>query len=103
MKIPSKHPGHPPLSRVPDVFDCWFESGSMPYAQIHYPFEQVEDFEGSFSADFITEGIDQTRRWFYTLLIISTALFGKPSLKNLIANGLILASDGQKMLKRKKN
>ena len=103
LKIPSKRPGHPPLSRVPEVFDCWFESGSMPYAQMHYPFERVKDFEESFPADFIAEGIDQTRGWFYTLLVISTALFGKPPFKNLIANGLILASDGQKMSKRKKN
>ncbi|KAJ8675218.1 hypothetical protein QAD02_011004 [Eretmocerus hayati] len=103
LKIPSKRPGHPPLTRVPEVFDCWFESGSMPYAQMHYPFERVKDFEESFPADFIAEGIDQTRGWFYTLLVISTALFGKPPFKNLIANGLILASDGQKMSKRKKN
>ncbi|XP_058810713.1 isoleucine--tRNA ligase, cytoplasmic [Phymastichus coffea] len=103
LKIPSKRPGYPPLSRVPEVFDCWFESGSMPYAQMHYPFERVKDFEESFPADFIAEGIDQTRGWFYTLLVISTALFGKPPFKNLIANGLILASDGQKMSKRKKN
>ncbi|OXU26482.1 hypothetical protein TSAR_003608 [Trichomalopsis sarcophagae] len=103
LKIPSVRPGQPPLSRVPEVFDCWFESGSMPYAQMHYPFERVKEFEESFPADFIAEGIDQTRGWFYTLLVISTALFGKPAFKNLIANGLILASDGQKMSKRKKN
>jgi isoleucyl-tRNA synthetase len=75
----------------------------MPYAQKHYPFEGVKEFNASFPADFIAEGIDQTRGWFYTLLVISTALFGKPAFKNLIANGLILASDGQKMSKRKKN
>uniref|UniRef100_T1J3R6 Isoleucine--tRNA ligase, cytoplasmic n=1 Tax=Strigamia maritima TaxID=126957 RepID=T1J3R6_STRMM len=91
------------LKRVPEVFDCWFESGSMPYAQVHYPFENKNEFEDAFPADFIAEGIDQTRGWFYTLLVVSTALFGKPPFKNLIANGLVLASDGQKMSKRKKN
>ncbi|KAL7302997.1 hypothetical protein TKK_0004222 [Trichogramma kaykai] len=103
LEIPSSRPGQPPLRRVPEVFDCWFESGSMPYAQMHYPFENTKEFEESFPADFIAEGIDQTRGWFYTLLVISTALFGRPPYKNLIANGLILASDGQKMSKRKRN
>lgn len=103
LEIPSKRPGHPPLRRVPEVFDCWFESGSMPYAQVHYPFKQRENFDKCFPADFIAEGIDQTRGWFYTLLVISTALFGKAPYKNLVVNGLILASDGQKMSKRKKN
>nr|XP_012152876.1 PREDICTED: isoleucine--tRNA ligase, cytoplasmic isoform X1 [Megachile rotundata] len=103
LTIPSRRPGYPPLRRVPEVFDCWFESGSMPYAQMHYPFENRKEFEESFPADFIGEGIDQTRGWFYTLLVISTALFGKAPFKNLVANGLILASDGQKMSKRKKN
>lgn len=101
--IPSKRPGHPPLKRISQVFDCWFESGSMPFAQQHYPFENQQTFESSFPADFIAEGIDQTRGWFYTLLVISTALFNKPPFQNLIANGLVLASDGQKMSKRKKN
>ncbi|EFA11240.1 isoleucine--tRNA ligase, cytoplasmic [Tribolium castaneum] len=103
LEIPSKIPGNPPLRRVPEVFDCWFESGSMPYAQKHYPFEFSKEFDDYFPADFIAEGIDQTRGWFYTLLVISTALFGKAPYKNLIANGLVLASDGQKMSKRKKN
>nr|XP_018906818.1 PREDICTED: isoleucine--tRNA ligase, cytoplasmic [Bemisia tabaci] len=103
LTIPSKRPGKPPLRRVPEVFDCWFESGSMPYAQLHYPFENKESFDSRFPADFIAEGIDQTRGWFYTLLVISTALFDKAPFKNLIANGLVLASDGQKMSKRKKN
>lgn len=104
LMIPSKRPGQPPLRRVPEVFDCWFESGSMPYAQMHYPFNNIrEDFDKYFPADFIAEGIDQTRGWFYTLLVISTALFGKAPFKNLVANGLVLASDGQKMSKRKKN
>uniref|UniRef100_A0A8D0G8V4 Isoleucine--tRNA ligase, cytoplasmic n=1 Tax=Sphenodon punctatus TaxID=8508 RepID=A0A8D0G8V4_SPHPU len=91
------------LRRVPEVFDCWFESGSMPYAQAHYPFENKREFDDAFPADFIAEGIDQTRGWFYTLLVLSTALFGKPPFKNVIVNGLVLASDGQKMSKRKKN
>ncbi|KOX67618.1 Isoleucine--tRNA ligase, cytoplasmic [Melipona quadrifasciata] len=103
LTIPSKRPKCSPLRRVPEVFDCWFESGSMPYAQMHYPFEHRKEFEENFPADFIGEGIDQTRGWFYTLLVISTALFGKAPFKNLVANGLILASDGQKMSKRKKN
>ncbi|XP_053611705.1 isoleucine--tRNA ligase, cytoplasmic isoform X1 [Plodia interpunctella] len=103
LEIPSSRPGHPPLRRVPEVFDCWFESGSMPYAQSHYPFENKKEFEDIFPANFIAEGIDQTRGWFYTLIVLSTALFNRPPFKNLIANGLILASDGQKMSKRKKN
>lgn len=103
LEIPSARPGHPPLKRVTEVFDCWFESGSMPYAQCHYPFENKKEFEEVFPANFIAEGIDQTRGWFYTLIVLSTALFNKPPFKNLIANGLILASDGQKMSKRKKN
>ena len=102
ITIPSKQ-GRGVLRRVPEVFDCWFESGSMPYAQSHYPFEKKDEFEQHFPADFIAEGIDQTRGWFYTLLVISTALFDKPPFKNLITNGLVLASDGQKMSKRKKN
>lgn len=103
IEIPSKIPGNPPLRRVPEVFDCWFESGSMPYAQQHYPFENAQEFINNFPADFIAEGIDQTRGWFYTLLVISTALFNKPPFKNLIASGLVLAGDGQKMSKRKQN
>lgn len=103
LEIPSRTSGNPPLRRVSEVFDCWFESGSMPYAQQHFPFENVKTFEECFPADFIAEGIDQTRGWFYTLLVISTALFGKAPFKNLIANGLVLAGDGQKMSKRKKN
>merc|ERR1719288_451356 len=103
VTIPSKRPGMPPLKRITEVFDCWFESGSMPYAQSHYPFENKKEFEDSFPADFIAEGQDQTRGWFYTLLILSTALFDKPPFKNLIVNGLVLAADGQKMSKSKKN
>ncbi|MCC7072993.1 MAG: isoleucine--tRNA ligase [Deltaproteobacteria bacterium] len=89
--------------RIAEVFDCWFESGSMPYAQLHYPFEEKEQFEQGFPAQFIAEGLDQTRGWFYTLLVLSTALFDKPAFKNVIVNGLVLAEDGQKMSKRLKN
>lgn len=103
LTIPSKRAGHPPLRRVTEVFDCWFESGAMPYAQQHYPFDNAAEFEQRFPADFIAEGIDQTRGWFYTLLVLSTALFGKAPFKNVIANGLVLATDGQKMSKSKRN
>eukprot|EP00058_Branchiostoma_floridae_P006024 XP_002591512.1 hypothetical protein BRAFLDRAFT_287206 [Branchiostoma floridae] len=104
ITIPSTR-GKGVLKRVTEVFDCWFESGSMPYAQNHYPFENKKEFEDSFPADFIAEGIDQTRGWYVKLCleILSTALFGKPPFKNLIVNGLVLAADGQKMSKRKKN
>lgn len=91
------------FKRIPEVFDCWFESGSMPYAQSHYPFEQREVFEKNFPADFIAEGLDQTRGWFYTLTVIAAALFDKPAFKNVIVNGIILAEDGAKMSKRLKN
>ena len=89
--------------RIPQVLDCWFESGAMPYAQAHYPFEGKESFEQNFPADFIAEGIDQTRGWFYTLLVLSTALFGRPAFKNVIVNGIVLAEDGKKMSKSLKN
>ncbi|KAL8620374.1 hypothetical protein ACOMHN_012999 [Nucella lapillus] len=102
LTIPSAR-GKGVLHRVTEVFDCWFESGSMPYAQSHYPFANKKDFEDTFPANFIAEGIDQTRGWFYTLLVLSTLLFDKPPFRNLVANGLVLASDGQKMSKRKKN
>lgn len=92
-----------PMKRIPEVFDCWFESGSMPYAQLHYPFENKERFEASFPAQFIAEGLDQTRGWFYTLLVLSTALFDKAPFENVVVNGLVLAEDGQKMSKSKKN
>ncbi|TRY85097.1 hypothetical protein DNTS_023042 [Danionella cerebrum] len=94
LTIPSRC-GKAPLRRVSEVFDCWFESGSMPYAQVHYPFENRREFEDAFPADFIAEGIDQTRGWFYTLLVLSTALFGKPPFKNVIVNGLRRAEDEQ--------
>lgn len=89
--------------RIPEVLDCWFESGSMPYAQLHYPFENTESFEKSFPADFIAEGQDQTRGWFYTLHVLASALFDKPAFKNVIVNGIVLAEDGKKMSKKLKN
>ncbi|KAJ1604452.1 isoleucine-tRNA synthetase [Cryptosporidium canis] len=95
--------GYPPLRRIEEVFDCWFESGSMPYASINYPFENEELFKEIFPADFVGEGLDQTRGWFYTLMVLSTALFDQPAFKNIIVNGLVLASDGKKMSKRLKN
>jgi isoleucyl-tRNA synthetase len=91
------------FKRIPEVFDCWFESGSMPYAQEHYPFEHEEKFTQSFPGDFIAEGLDQTRGWFYTLNVLSVALFNEPAFKNVIVNGIILAEDGNKMSKRLKN
>ena len=103
LTIPSKTNPGSVLKRVDEVFDCWFESGSMPYAQSHYPFENKEEWEKGFPADFIAEGLDQTRGWFYTLMVLSTALFDKPAFKNNIVNGMVLAADGQKMSKRKKN
>ncbi|XP_003391702.3 PREDICTED: isoleucine--tRNA ligase, cytoplasmic-like, partial [Amphimedon queenslandica] len=102
ITIPSIH-GKGVLRRVTEVFDCWFESGSMPYGQSHYPFENKKAFDANFPADFIAEGIDQTRGWFYTLLVVATALFDNPPYKNLIINGLVLAANGQKMSKRLKN
>ena len=89
--------------RTPEVLDCWFESGSMPYAQMHYPFENKARFEAHFPADFIAEGLDQTRGWFYTLLVLATSLFDKTAFKNVVVNGLVLAEDGRKMSKRLKN
>jgi isoleucyl-tRNA synthetase len=91
------------MRRVPHVLDCWFESGSMPYAQVHYPFENKEFFEKNFPADFIGEGLDQTRGWFYTLMVLSAALFGRPAFRNVIVNGIVLAEDGKKMSKSLKN
>ncbi len=91
------------MRRIPDVFDCWFESGSMPYAQMHYPFENKEDFEENFPANFIAEGLDQTRGWFYTLHVLATMLFDDPAFRNVIVNGILLAKDGEKLSKRKKN
>lgn len=91
------------MHRVSEVFDCWFESGGMPYAQNHYPFENKEIFEENFPADFIAEGIDQTRGWFYTLTALAAALFEKPAFKMCVTTGLVLASDGRKMSKSLRN
>lgn len=94
------------MKRIPDVFDCWFESGSMPYGQFHYPFSFIspDSFTKKFfPADFIAEGIDQTRGWFYSLLVLSVALFDVSAYKSVITNGLLLAEDGKKMSKRLKN
>jgi len=89
--------------RVEEVIDCWFESGSMPIAQQHYPFENKSLFEQSFPADYIGEGLDQTRLWFYVLHVISSIIFEKPAYKNVLVNGMIMAADGQKLSKRLKN
>jgi len=91
------------MRRVPDVLDTWFDSGSMPYAQMHYPFENKEKFEGGFPARFIAEGIDQTRAWFYYLHIIATGVKDSIAFKNVVVNGIVLAEDGKKMAKRLKN
>ncbi len=91
------------MRRIPEVLDVWFESGSMPYGQVHYPFENKERFEASFPAKFIAEGLDQTRGWFYTLLVLATALNDTPAFENCVVNGLILAEDGRKMSKSLKN
>lgn len=91
------------MVRVPEVIDCWFDSGSMPYAQWHYPFENVEEFNNSFAADFICEGLDQTRGWFYSLLVISTFLFDQPAFKEVLVNDLVLDKYGQKMSKSRGN
>lgn len=100
--IPGKK-GKGDLKRIPEVFDCWFESGSMPYASSHYPFENQEMFKESFPGNFIAEGIDQTRGWFYTLVVLGMHLFGKLPFQNCVVNGIVLAEDGKKMSKRLKN
>ncbi len=102
LEIPSRT-GRGTLRRVHEVLDCWFESGSMPYAQHHYPFENKEHVEAHFPADFIAEGLDQTRGWFYTLVVLAASLFDRPPFRNVVVNGLILAEDGRKMSKRLKN
>jgi len=100
---PDDPTGKSTMRRVPEVFDCWFESGSMPYAQVHYPFENKEWFEDHFPADFIVEYINQTRGWFYTLHVLSTALFDRPAFRNGIAHGVLLAENGDKLSKKLKN
>ena len=102
LEIPSPS-GTGTLRRIPEVLDCWFESGSMPYAQSHYPFGQAEDFEASFPADFISENLDQTRGWFYTLTVLAAALFDGPAFHNCIVGGMLLAEDGRKLSKRLRN
>jgi isoleucyl-tRNA synthetase len=89
--------------RAEEVFDCWFESGAMPYAQDHYPFEHQDQFKDAFPAQFIAEGLDQTRGWFYTLHVLGTALFDKPAYQNVVVNGMVLAADGKKLSKRLRN
>ena len=100
---PDDPTGKSKMVRVTDVLDCWFESGSMPFAQAHYPFENKDWFEKNFPADFITEYLAQTRGWFYTLMVLSTALFNKPPFKNVICHGTILDEHSQKLSKRLKN
>ena len=106
-KLTRKNPDDPTgksmMVRVPDVLDCWFESGSMPYAQVHYPFENKEYFENNFPADFITEGDGQLRGWFYSLLVLSTALFDSCPFKNCISYGTIIDENGKKLSKRLRN
>ena len=100
---PDDPTGKSMMRRVPDVLDCWFESGSMPFAQLHYPFEHRETFEASFPADFIVEFIGQTRGWFYTLHVLSVALFDAPPFQHCMAHGILLGNDGRKLSKRLKN
>ena len=92
-----------PAKRIEEVFDCWFESGSMPYASQHYPFQNEDQFNKGFPADFISEGLDQTRGWFYTLHVLATALFDKPAYQHVICHGIVVAADGKKLSKRLKN
>ncbi|MBU6388824.1 class I tRNA ligase family protein, partial [Patescibacteria group bacterium] len=92
-----------PLTRIPDVLDTWFDSGSMPYAQMHYPFENKQQFEKTYPAKFIAEGVDQTRAWFYYLHVLASALLRKNAFQNVIVNGIVLAEDGKKMSKRLQN
>ncbi len=100
---PDDPSGQSTMRRVPEVLDCWFESGSMPFAQVHYPFENKEWFDEHFPADFIVEYINQTRGWFYTLHVLAGALFDLPAAKNVICHGILLAEDGAKLSKRQRN
>ena len=100
---PDDPTGRSTMRRVPEVLDCWFESGSMPFAQVHYPFENAEWFEKNFPADFIVEYINQTRGWFYTLHVLAGALFSQPAFQNVICHGVLLAADGNKLSKRLRN
>jgi isoleucyl-tRNA synthetase len=100
---PDDPTGRSTMRRVPEVLDCWFESGSMPFAQVHYPFENKDWFEEHFPADFIVEYINQTRGWFYTLHVLATALFDRPAFQNVICHGIVLDAKGQKLSKKLKN
>ena len=100
---PDDPSGTSTMRRIPDVLDVWFDSGSMPYAQVHYPFENREWFNGHYPGDFIVEYIGQTRGWFYTLHVLATALFDKPSFKTCVSHGIVLGSDGRKMSKSLRN
>ncbi len=100
---PDDPSGKATMRRVPEVLDCWFESGSMPFAQVHYPFENKEWFEDHFPADFIVEYVAQTRGWFYTLVVLATALFDKPPFANVICHGVVLDEHGQKLSKSLRN
>ncbi len=100
---PDDPTGQSTMRRVEDVLDCWFDSGSMPFAQVHYPFENREWFDDHFPADFIVEYIGQTRGWFYTLHVLATALFDRPPFENCIAHGVLLGDDGRKLSKRLRN
>ena len=102
-KNPDDPTGKSMMRRVPEVLDCWFESGSMPFAQVHYPFENKQWFESHFPADFIVEYVAQTRGWFYTLVVLATALFDKPPFKNVICHGVVLDEHGQKLSKSLRN
>ena len=100
---PDDPTGKSTMRRVSEVFDCWFESGSMPFAQVHYPFENKSWFESHFPADFIVEYIGQTRGWFYTMMVLSTAIFDKPPFKNCICHGIVLDTNGVKLSKKLRN
>jgi isoleucyl-tRNA synthetase len=100
---PNDPTGKSKMRRVPEVLDCWFESGSMPYAQVHYPFENKEWFEHHFPADFIVEYVAQTRGWFYTMMVLATALFDRPPFSNCMCHGVVLDNEGQKLSKRLRN
>ena len=100
---PDDPTGRSVMRRVPEVLDCWFESGSMPFAQLHYPFENKQQFEENFPADFIVEYIGQTRGWFYTLHVLATAIFDQPAFENVICHGIVLDGEGRKLSKRLRN
>jgi isoleucyl-tRNA synthetase len=100
---PDDPTGKSMMRRVPEVLDCWFESGSMPFAQVHYPFENQEWFDQHYPGDFIVEYIGQTRGWFYTLHVLATALFDRPAFSTCVSHGIVLGDDGAKMSKSLRN